>query len=387
MARLYSSAARGIGEGETGIIGATMPSQIAAEEEVHPFIRKIETLCELFAERASAVDTGGPGNDLIRDNIRRLADLRFFGARAPYEFGGLGLPDLVTREATERMAATCGATAFAQQQLHGGPGFVSGSQDEALKRELMPNLIAGEILSGVAFSHLRRPGPPVLSAEPVKGGYKLFGEAPWVSDWRMLDSFILGATVVGTGEMLFCYVDIKDAGSSMIPSPPMQLAVMTAVDTVSVKIDGLLVEERYVLQKRAADHMKNSDFRSITGHCVMPLGCARGSAEYLATLGKEQATEASEQFFREINHCREESHYWTGARADDAEYRENALRVRATSISIALRAAETAIAASGGRAHLLTHPAQRRLREAGFYATMAQTSDTQSALMEILSHA
>jgi hypothetical protein len=89
----------------------------------------------------------------------------------------------------------------------------------------------------------------------------------------------------------------------------------------------------------------------------------------------------------EIDTIRSDSQYWNGSRADQPDYRGNALRVRAGAVSVALRAAETAIAASGGRAHLLTHPAQRRLREAGFYATMALTADTQAALMETFSNA
>ena len=373
--------------------------QSAGQESLAFESAEFDELCRLFAERAASVDTGGPMGELIQDNIRRLASFGFFGAGIASQFGGLNLSEPERRDATERIAAACGATAFAQNQLHAGGGFVSGASDEQVKQELLPLLANGSLLCGVAFAHLRRPGTPLVTAMPLddeSGSFIINGSAPWISVWGLLDAFILGATIESTGEMLFCYIDRRSAeqAGSLEASEPMQLAVMTAADTISLKIRDLIVPAKYVLQRRDADYMKRSDFVGITSHVTLPLGCALGSAEYLTSLApsQPQANDAALRLNSEIADCRTQSIAWSGSRAlgsgvDADSYKTNALRVRAEAINIALRAAETAIAASGGRAHLLTHPAQRRLREAGFYATMAMTSDTQTALMETFTHA
>jgi hypothetical protein len=51
---------------------------------------------------------------------------------------------------------------------------------------------------------------------------------------------------------------------------------------------------------------------------------------------------------------------------------------------LAMRAAYAVVTATGGTAHLLTSPAQRRLREAVFYTTVAQTEDLRTEMLELL---
>jgi hypothetical protein len=355
-------------------------------EAIHPYLERVDELCALIERRADAVDTGGPANELLRDNIARLAEIGFFGLGVPKHYGGLELPEWVKCESVERIAAACGVTAFSQNQFHGGVGFVGNASDPRLRDELMPKLSAGAILCGVAFAHLRRPTGSPVTAKRADGGYIVRGKAPWISDWSMMHAFVLGAAIEETGQTLFAYVDRAESADRLIASPPMELAVMTASDTVSVEIDDLFVTDAHVLQLCAADHMERSDYRGITGHVTLPLGCARGSVAFLRGLGKPLFAEAADCFSTEVESIRSDSLHWNASRADDPQYRQNALRVRAGAVSVALRAAQTSIAGGGGRSHLLVHPAQRRLREAGFYATMALTADTQAALTEAFTH-
>ena len=82
--------------------------------------------------------------------------------------------------------------------------------------------------------------------------------------------------------------------------------------------------------------------------------------------------------------CRREALAWSGACADLPDYKEHALRVRATAIVLAVRAAHAAVTATGGSAHRLDSPPQRLLREAIFYTTTAQTADVRSATLDLL---
>ena len=217
------------GRGSLGIIGAMN----------EPILREARRLAdEVFRPHAEEADQGGISGQVGR-NIRLLADAGYFGLGIGPEFGGFGADDATRREYTELMASACGVTAFVQQQLHAGGGFVGGGQSESLKREKLPLFAAGRELCGVAFSHLRRPGTPMVRAERVPGGFEISGVAPWVTGWSLLDSFILGASLPDDRH-LFAYIPKAGNESTLTAGPRIPLVVMNASDTVEVTLDRVL---------------------------------------------------------------------------------------------------------------------------------------------------
>lgn len=341
---------------------------------------------DVFRSNAEAADQGDVQGQ-VTTNVRMLADAGYFGLGIPAAFGGMGTDDATRREYTELMASACGVTAFTQQQMHAGGGFVGGGRSDSLKSEMLPRFARGETLCGVAFSHLRRPGPPMVTAEPVPGGYRISGTAPWVTGWSLLDAFILGATLPN-GDHLFAYVPKAGNEATMQPGPHIPLAVMNASDTVEVTLTDLFLPDDLALYERPAESLRRGDFCGITGHVFLPLGCARGSVHYLRTLADKRDDnafrEAADGFTREIDACRHEALSWSGACADLPDYKERALHTRATAIVLAVRAAHATVVATGGSAHLLSQPPQRLLREAIFYTTTAQTSDVRTATLDLL---
>lgn len=341
----------------------------------------------VFRPQAEAADQGTI-QGIVGANIRLLADAGYFGLGIAPERGGMGADEATRREFTELMASACGVTAFTQQQLHAGGGFVGGGRSEELKAELLPEFAAGRNLCGVAFSHLRRPGPPMLRAERADGGFRLNGIAPWVTGWSLLDSFILGATVAVDGSHLFAYVPKAGNEDALTPGPVIPLAVMNASDTLEITVGELFVPDAHVLSERPADALKRGDFCGITGHVFLPLGCARGSVHYLRTLadkrGRDTLNAVADEFAREIDAVRHEALTWSGACAELPDYKEHALHARASAILLAERAAHATVTATGGSAHLLSSPPQRLFREAMFYTTTAQTPDVQSGTLDLL---
>ena len=63
------------------------------------------------------------------------------------------------------------------------------------------------------------------------------------------------------------------------------------------------------------------------------------------------------------------------------DYKRQALRARATSIVLALRAAHAVVTATGGNAQLAFSTPNRLLREAQFYTNAVQTHDVQTAVL------
>jgi alkylation response protein AidB-like acyl-CoA dehydrogenase len=352
-------------------------------------IELIRTLSERFAERAETADQGGPLNNTVRQNINDLIAAGYLGAGIAQEYGGLGLTGLAKRTCSKLIAGACGVTAFTQQQLHAGGNFVGGCKDEELKQELLPLFASGKNICGVGFSHLRRTGPPKVKASRTPHGFAIEGVIPWISAWSILDSFILGATA-DDGNMIYCYLPIDEFRDHLSASEPMRLCTMEASETVELAITHLALPARYILSEHGPDHMVQNDFRNITGHIDMPIGCALGSARLLRRLGqktgRQQLLDVSERIERLAEETESQAIEWSNARSGEPEYKANALKARVGAIKLAIDAAAASIAATGGSAHLLTNPAQRRFRESAFYATQAQTLDIQQMLMEAFSN-
>jgi alkylation response protein AidB-like acyl-CoA dehydrogenase len=350
-------------------------------------LREAQRLADdVFRPHAEETDQGTIAGR-VTQNVRLLADAGYFGLGIAPEFGGFGADEATRREFTELMASACGVTAFVQQQLHAGGGFVGGGRSEALKQEKLPLFASGRELCGVAFSHLRRPGPPMVRAERVPGGFTLSGTAPWVTGWTLLDSFILGATLPDGGH-LFCYVPKAGNEPALSAGPRIPLVVMNASDTVEVTMGGLFVPDDHALSERPAEALRRGDFCGISGHVFLPLGCARGSIHYLRHLAqardREEFAVVADGLTQEVDACRREALRWSGACADLPDYKEHALQARASAIVLAERAAHAAVTATGGNAHRLDSPPQRLFREALFYTTTAQTTDVRSATLDLL---
>jgi alkylation response protein AidB-like acyl-CoA dehydrogenase len=340
----------------------------------------------IFNETAEETDRRGPLNDNLRSNIHHLIRAGYIGARVPVEYGGLGLSISAQRETLKLISAACGVTAFTQQQLHAGPTFVGACKDEELKKELLPKFTSGKEICGVGFSHLRRSGPPKVQAIRTADGFRINGVLPWISAWSLLDSFILGATVDG-GNVIFCYLPIKEYRNSLFASTPLALSTMTASETVQVSLTDINLPSRYVLAEHSSDYMTREDYLNITGHIELPLGCALGSASFLRTLGQKTDRPSfvvtAEKIERKAAELESAALFWNRSRQAEPDYHSKALQARTGVITLAINAAAAAVAAVGGSGHLVTSPAQRRFRESAFYATQAQTQDIQQSLLEI----
>ena len=341
---------------------------------------------DVFRPRAEDADQGDIHGQ-VGENVRALASAGYFGLGISPDYGGFGADEETRREFTELMASACGVTAFVQQQMHAGGGFVGGGRSESLRREMLPQFASGQSLCGVAFSHLRRPGPPLLRAERVTGGYTLNGTAPWVTGWSLMDGFILGASLEG-GSHLFAYVPKTGLTGAIQPGPRLPLVVMNASDTVEVTFTDVFLPDDLALYERPAEALARGDYCGISGHVYLPLGCARGSVHYLRALAERRdrppLREVADALTQEIAECRDAAQMWSGACADLPDYKEHALRARAAAIVLAERAAHAAVTGAGGSAHLLSSPPQRLFREALFYTTTAQTTDVQSATLDLL---
>ena len=385
------------------VIGATLSAEHSADAARVVTDAEILDAAQRIAEtvlgpNAHASDVADGPNIA---NFMALAEAGLLGLTLPKEFGGLNASGDMQRKYTQILASYCGVTAFIQAQHHGPSRMIANGPNEALKQALLPDLASGKAMCAISFAHLRRPGPPTLAADPTPGGYRLNGTAPYVTGWGLMKQVVFGATLPeGRFVYLWSPADrrdfpeiFKDAApengdwGAMVASLPLKLCAMNASATVELSCRSWLIPEAHLLSETDRETMRRNDRNGVLGATAMPLGCAEASLRVL----DETASNRPIAAIRRTAACLRNE--WNDLAAQIEErnrqagqsgFFEEAIKLRSWSIELAVRAAHAAVTSSSGAANLLTHPAQRLLREAMFYTIQAQTQEVMDATLSRL---
>src|SRR5206468_5727070 len=127
--------------------------------------------------RAEEADAKG----MPRTHLVTLAGAGLLGVTAPVEYGGSDQPVAVMREIVEVLAGADASTWFVWTQHHTPVRTVSRGTNAALRDRTLTRLLSGATLAGVAFTHLRRPGPPAVVARRDGDGWVLDGGIAWLT--------------------------------------------------------------------------------------------------------------------------------------------------------------------------------------------------------------
>lgn len=332
-----------------------------------------------------------------RANFEALAESGLLGIGAPRSFGGLEASGATQREATLILASYCGVTTFIQAQHHGPCRMIASGPNARLRDLLLPDLARGKKMCAISFAHLRRPGAPVLRAEPVAGGLRLHGTAPWVTGWGLMNQVVFGATLpdgrfaymwspADRADFREVFADVElpaDAGE-LRASAPLPLCAMNASATVELTCEGWFIPEEHRLSESDRDTMRRNDRNGVLGATTMPLGCGAASVRTLCAAAEKRSLpairRAATSFASEWEDLRAQIEEWL-PRGAEPEAFETGVKLRAWCIQFGVRAAHAAVAASSGAANLRSHPAQRLLREAMFYTIQAQTQEVMDATL------
>lgn len=325
---------------------------------------ELRQLADRFAAEAQATDRA----PLVpREHFTALGDLGVYRwvVDAPYTVQWL---------AAEILAMGCGVTHFVQTQHQSAIGILNRSGNQRLQELLLKPLTDGTRFAGVCFAHVRRAGPPAVTVHQ-DGDHLVFnGEAPWFTGWGLMDEIMLAGTTPD-GRFLSVMTPVEAPG--LTASPPMQLAVFTASATVSVGLENFRVEAWRELMTVNPAEMAVADVYITLKNAAQPLGLVHAAGRLLE---KARCGWAGEQFVAQALALRERAFAWA-AHPGDAE---EALAIRASANSLAVRSAQAAVVASGGAANGLDHPAQRLAREAMFYGLPQLTAALKEAELRAL---
>jgi hypothetical protein len=164
---------------------------------------------------------------------------------------------------------------------------------------------------------------------------------------------------------------------------------MNASGTVTLTCQGLRIgRERYVRTTTLAE-MAAHDREAILDLTWQPFAVATASIALVRGLAPSRdgavLTAAADALADELAMLRAQVDAWL-PRTAAADSPARALRLRAWSIELGVRAAHTAVAATGGGAIALTSAAQRLYRESLVYTVLMQTHDVQTATLARLTH-
>jgi len=331
----------------------------------------------VLAPRANAVDES---DRVPHDNLRALADASLLGLAVPVAHGGHGASIGLIRRFHGVLAEACGTTAFVAIQHATACGLIARAPSEALRARLLPRMARGELLGAPAFSHLRRPGPPAVRVTEEGNDLVFDGVAPWITGWGLISVVALGGTLPD-GRYLYAALSLEDT-AGVSAWPPMRLAAMTASSTVSLTLSRARVPRDRLLFLQTPDEARAADAAGMLNQAPCSLGVASAAARLLDARAKEDPsiTPFSASLRGEIESCWTDLETWT-SRPEDPSFAESALAVRAHCVDLGVRAAFSAIVATGGSALKKDRDAQRIYREAMLYAVAPQTSALRRATL------
>ena len=289
-----------------------------------------------------------------KDLLDELATAGLYGLTGPAEFGGAGLHDRRDVWMTvERLASGCLTTTFVWAQHLGTVTAIAERAGPELRDRWLRSLCSGEVRAGVAFSALRRPGPPPLTASRAAGGWVLHGSAPWVSGWGRID--VLRVAARHGADIVWSLIDVGP--SAALQADPLELAAVNASGTVTLRFDGLAVPVDRVITIEPFDEWRARDREGLRLNGSHALGVA---GRCLRLLGEAARMDA----VNEIDLVRDEL---------DAATADTLPQSRARASQLAMRLAERLVITGGGSSILLSTHAQRLAREALFLLVFGQT--------------
>ena len=222
-------------------------------------------------------------------------------------------------------------------------------------------------------------------------GWRLEGAAPWITGWGLAGLFVIMARA-DDGSVVTVVVDEPYERPELIPGPRQRLAVMGSTGTVSLRFDGLEIGETSVAGVQSPEAWERRDRIGSAMPSAAPLGIAERAIDLLAGKGEASpiAADVAAALREELGHRQNSADRMAGALTgvdDDgleAVLGRGAIE-RDHGLDLARRATDALVAASGGGAIDLTHPAQRLSREVTFFLIQAQTGSLRAASLRRLS--
>ncbi len=319
-----------------------------------PLDDALQNLVDRFWRDAGKVDGA---DTLPAPHLEALGRLGLYGALAPRSQGGLGLTPHDLTTVVERLASgALGSTFVWIQHFRLLRSLLDPAAPAAL-RAWLPDVVSGTLKGGIALVGLM-PGPPRLMATRIGGGWRLDGEAPWVSGWGIIN--LLLVTARGPHDTTVSLV-LDAAPHPGLTVDRARLSAMNASATVHLRFDGLTVDGGRLVSEVPVEARPEGE--NLRNNGSLALGVVRRCCLLLGPTPLDQA----------LRHCRE--------RLDTASV-DDMPAARAAASALAVQAAHAVAVARGSRAALVGDPAERLTREAAILLVFGSRPGIKRALQQ-----
>jgi alkylation response protein AidB-like acyl-CoA dehydrogenase len=326
-----------------------------------PLLRKL-------AESSGPLDAAGAWP---AEPLRLLAEAGVTGWVVPRRFGGSEVSAAELLAGYIRLASGCLTTTFILTQRNGACQRIAGSANEALKNDLLPPLVRGELFATVGISHLTTSRQhwrqPAVMVEPTGGAFLFDGEVPWVTGAPHA-AFIVTGGALADGRQVLAAIPTDAPGVEV--GPPARLLALGASHTCSVRLNRVSLEEGWLIAGPVEQVMKQTagGGAGSVATSALAVGLSQAALEHLQAEA-ERRPDLNEIIVPLRREC-DELHAAIVQSAEEgppnpAAPSAEALRGRAN--SLALRSTQALLAASKGAGFVSGHFAERAVREAMFF--------------------
>lgn len=350
----------------------------AAEPEAqHSLVLAARKLAaDLLEPNAAEVDrTAVP-----RSHLDAIATAGLLGLAAPVEAGGAGAGDAVFRAVAEHLAGADAATWFVQAQHH-SPVRMLAARPSAAAARYLPKLASGELIAGIAFSHLRRPSRSI-TATRIAGGWRLDGVAPWYTGWGLNDVAFLSGVTENDG-VVFGVVPARE-GAGVWVETRLRTAALDAAQTVVLALDNVTVADDDVALCQPRREWLAADRATSANANAAVFGVGASALDLLAQTARrrdEAATqEAAVVLSRRLDDVRARC-YDLADSVPAGEAIDERLAARAEALEVIIAITSALVAANAGAAMAIDAAPQRKAREALFLLVQAQTAEARAATL------
>ncbi|MBI3863467.1 MAG: acyl-CoA/acyl-ACP dehydrogenase, partial [Planctomycetia bacterium] len=300
-----------------------------------------------------------------------LAQAGVLGWVIPPEFSGTGVAERDLLTGYIDLASSCLTTTFVLTQRNGACQRIVASQNSSLKSELLPGLARGELFATVGISHLTTSRQhlrlPAVRVTEDSGGFRFEGEVPWVTGAVHADFIVTGGTLAD-GRQVLAAVPAKAPGVAVAPAA--RLLALSASHTSAVKLDGVLVDARYLISGPVEQVMRQGAASTGSlGTSALAAGLSRAAIEHLAAeaAARPELAPILEPLKVEGMGLINDVLGAAGQAGPNVNPALSSEAIRGRANSLALRSTQALLAASKGAGFVSGHFAERSVREALFF--------------------
>ena len=341
-----------------------------------------------LAERPTT-DTIATIRDYVQSTLPPLVDSIDKGQIYPADFmRGLGAHGAftshadVTRcdlnisiDAMSEVSEVCGASGFMTWCQAALVWYIANSENDALKSKLLSKVASAQILGGTGLSNPMKSFYGIeklkLKGKRVDGGYIVNGALPWVSN---LGPDHLFGTIceLPEGTRVMFVADCGDPGLSLLDCDPF--LAMDGTGTYGLVFKDVFIPDDMVIAHEAMSFVKKIRAGFILLQSGMAVGIIRDCAglmrktkTQLGHVNKFLTAQQPEDFEAILETLDAEVRALAETPYDESDdYWRRVVTSRLEAGDATMAAAHATMLHTGARGYMMSHRAQRRMREAYF---------------------